>query len=185
MLETGCAEVVPETIGPASEADAGRPRAAGRRCTRAAALLALAAALAGTPAARAGAPEAPQATCAEGLCTKALPVFEGPEVVILQRAMPACRPAKPAAPEQALVMDLTGTVHAEYTVYEDGHVGAISLAGAGAPAVLGRAVERWLSGCLFTPFVATVEWGDEDGPLGERSQAVPVKIVQSFVFKRG
>lgn len=99
--------------------------------------------------------------------------FRAPTVVIDASALPkpACAPAKPIAPDQARVMDITGTVLVEYTVYADGRVGEISLAKSSAHPALEQAVKGWLDGCAFTPLVA-------------RGHAISVRVIQPYVFKR-
>lgn len=83
---------------------------------------------------------------------------------------PACLPLKPIAPEQAWVMELTGTVLVEYTVFADGRVGRISVGESPHPA-LARAVTEWLGACAFAPGV-------------KRGHAVTQRVVQPHVFKK-
>jgi TonB family protein len=80
-----------------------------------------------------------------------------------------CRPNKPAMPEQARQMGITGTVLVEYVVHTDGRVGEIKLKSANAPAILFEAVQHWLAGCPFTPSIAG-------------GRPIPVKMVQPFKF---
>lgn len=99
--------------------------------------------------------------------------FREPVVTINTSAMPrpACAPLKPFAPEQAVVMQLTGTVLVEYTVYADGRVGEISLSKSSAHPALEEAVKSWLDGCAFSPALA-------------RGRAISLRVIQPYVFKR-
>jgi TonB family protein len=81
----------------------------------------------------------------------------------------ACQPNKPATPEQARQMGITGLILVEYTVHGDGHVDSIVLKNPSAPRVLFEAVKTWLEQCPFTPSMAG-------------GQPVAVKIVQPFKF---
>ena len=98
--------------------------------------------------------------------------FKGPAVVIESSALPrpACRPLKPFAPDQARLLEIAGTVTVEYTVFEDGHVGDISLAKSEAHPSLGEAVRNWLDGCAFTPLV-------------KRGHPISLRMIQPYVFK--
>lgn len=100
--------------------------------------------------------------------------FRAPLMTIHTSAMPrpACAPAKPFAPEQALVMGLTGTVLVEYTVHANGHVGEIALDKSTAHPALAEAVRSWLGGCAFTPALA-------------RGHAISLRVIQPYTFKRG
>jgi TonB family protein len=99
---------------------------------------------------------------------------EGPPVLLgagMTRPVPspACQPNKPATPEQARQMGITGLVLVEYTVHGDGRVDTIVLKNPSAPRVLFEAVKTWLEQCPFTPSIAG-------------GQPVAVKIVQPFKF---
>jgi TonB family protein len=98
--------------------------------------------------------------------------FQGPPVVIEHKVAPkpVCAPLKPIAPEQARVMDITGTVLVEYTVFADGRVGDINVDEASHPA-LARAVTDWLGGCAFAPGV-------------KRGHTVALRVIQPYVFKK-
>jgi TonB family protein len=100
--------------------------------------------------------------------------MQGPLVTIRSLAMPrvACRPEKPIMPEQARLMDISGTVLVDYTVYEDGHVGDISLAKSTAHPVLAEAVRSWLESCSFT------------APQTARNTKVPLRFAQPYVFRQ-
>ena len=83
-----------------------------------------------------------------------------------------CRPPKPAAPEQARQMGITGLVLVEFVVHSDGHVGEVALKNPNAPPVLFEAVRTWLLGCPYSPSM-------------QGSKPIPVKIIQPFTFKAG
>ena len=83
-----------------------------------------------------------------------------------------CRPAKPAAPEQARQMGITGLVLVEFVVHSDGHVGEVVLKNPTAPPILFEAVRTWLLGCPYSPSM-------------QGSRPIPVKIIQPFTFKAG
>lgn len=94
------------------------------------------------------------------------------EVVIIARAVarPVCLPQQPIVPEQARIMEITGTVVVEYTVRADGTVSEVSLAKSSAHPVLAEAVEKWLGGCSFEPRVANGK------PVAQR-------LIQPFNFR--
>ena len=102
---------------------------------------------------------------------------EGPPVLLgagMSRPQPTaeCRPSKPAAPEQARQMGITGLVLVEYVVHSDGHVGEVNLKNPTAPPILFEAVKSWLLGCPFKPSLSG-------------SKPIAVKIIQPFTFKSG
>jgi TonB family protein len=100
--------------------------------------------------------------------------FQGPPVTIRSFTLPevACRPSKPIMPEQARLLDITGTVLVEYTVHADGHVGEISLAKSTAHPVLAEAVRNWLDGCSFTP------------PSKADGQRMTLRLAQPYIFRQ-
>lgn len=110
------------------------------------------------------------------LCTGAAgassPVIEAPAMVItsFRTPRPDCQPAKPIAPDQAVVLGLTGTVRVDYVVYPDGHVGDISLARSTAHPALGDAVKSWLSSCSYVA-------GAVEG------RPIALRVTQLYIFK--
>jgi hypothetical protein len=113
-----------------------------------------------------------------------LPVFHEPEMTITAQPRLSCTPAKPIAPDQVLVMGLTGAVQVQYTIAEDGRVRDVALLGGSAHPILGDTVQKWLNRCWATPFTARAELNDGHAVRGEASKTYSVRIAQSFVFKR-
>lgn len=103
---------------------------------------------------------------------------EGPPVLLgagMTRPVPMgeCSPSgtrpKPATPEQARQMSITGTVLVEYIVYSDGSVGQITMRNKG-PLILFDAVRIWLQECSFSPSLSG-------------TRPIAVRVIQPFVFQ--